>query len=84
MDEDHILVINDQGEEVLAKILLTFEVDSEHKYVILQDPQSEDGALAFRYDQDNLYEVEEGEEFDIVQEVYEAFEEEKEKEKKRS
>lgn len=75
MNENNTLIIIDEnGEEKVMEILLTFEVDEHHKYVLVTDPEDHDDVYPFGYDDDgNLYEIEDPEEFSMCQEVLNTF-----------
>ncbi|MCD8195062.1 MAG: DUF1292 domain-containing protein [Coprobacillus sp.] len=75
MNEDEITISDDEGNEVTFRIYFTYEnEDRGAKYVIFFDEEDEENLYAYRYDDDgNLYEIEDQEEFDEVEEVINTF-----------
>ncbi len=79
-DVQLITLINENNEEEVYEIVLTFENEETGKsYVIIKKPGDEhDEVHAFRYDKSDtdggqLYQIEEDEEWDKVEEVLGAF-----------
>ena len=79
MDLD-TLIIEDNGKEVERKIEFTFESeDYGKKYVFYYDPADDETILCASYDDEgNLYEIEDPEEWKMVQEVFEVFQDDEE------
>lgn len=76
MKEDSIYIIDDQGKEIQMKIYLTFDANDKH-YVVVYEEGNEENLYPFIYDNDgNLYQVENEEELQIIEEVVAAYEEE--------
>lgn len=82
--DNKITIYDEEGNEVEnLEILLEFESD-EQNYVILYDPVEDDGeVMAFKYDKEDqgegkLLPIETDEEWDMVEEVLGAFEDEQE------
>lgn len=76
MDEETIVVIDDEGNEKEFEILFSFDDDTtEKKYVLYYDPSLEEPEVySSIYDEDgNLYPVETQYEFDMIEEVFNAF-----------
>ncbi len=82
-DHDHITLIDEDGNEELFEILLTFESDEfEKSYVLVYPTSSEEEELeifAFSYIEEeggldgNLSQVETDEEWEMIEEVLGAF-----------
>lgn len=82
--DNKIIIYDEQGNEVdNLEILLEFEGD-EQNYVLLYDPNSDDNeVMAFKYNKDDkgegkLLQIEDEAEWDMVEEVLGAFEDEEE------
>ncbi len=76
MTDDEITIIDDDGNEMTYRILFTYDnEDRGCSYVLFFAPESEDEIIALRYDEEgNLFDIESDEEFDEIEEVLEAFE----------
>lgn len=77
-----VTIYDEEGNEVdNLEILLEFEGDGEN-YVLLHDPSSDEGdVMAFKYDKEdkgegNLLPIEDDAEWDMIEEVLGAFEDE--------
>lgn len=81
MDDNKIIVTDDQGKELIFEILFTFDHDG-NKYVLYYDPEQEDGEVfASKYSEDGtLNPIDSKEEWDMVEEVFDSFVLEEEKE----
>jgi len=80
MKDNVIYITDDNGKELEMNILLTFDANDK-QYVLVYQTGNEDDVYPFIYDEDgNLFEVEDAEELEMVQEVLAAYEEEKEQE----
>ena len=76
MKEDSIYIVDDQGKEIQMKIYLTFDANDK-QYVVVYEEGNEDNLYPFIYDNDgNLYQVEDEEELQLIEEVVAAYEEE--------
>ena len=76
MKEDSIYIIDDEGKEVQMKIYLTFDANNK-QYVVVYQEGNEDDLYPFIYDDEgNLYQVEDPEELQLIEEVVAAYEEE--------
>lgn len=76
MKEDSIYIIDDQGKEIQMKIYLTFDANDK-QYVVVYEEGNEENLYPFIYDNDgNLYQVEDEEELQLIEEVVAAYEEE--------
>ena len=78
-----LYITDENGAEKEMEILLTFEPDnSAKKYVLYYDPEVEDGDIfASIYDDEgHLFPIETQEEWDMVEEVLNAFNEEEDDE----
>lgn len=76
MDEETIVVIDDEGNEKEFEILFSFDDETtDKKYVLYYDPALEEPEVySSIYDEDgNLYPVETQYEFDMIEEVFNAF-----------
>ncbi len=79
MDSDKLFVTTDDGQEKEMKIYFTFDSEQFGKqYVLFYDPQDQDGTVfAMSYDDDgNLEAVENEEEWAMIEEMFEVFNEE--------
>jgi len=83
MEEKTFTVIDEEGNEVLYEVVLTFKSDETNKsYVIYKLPgEEEEEVFAAIYDEDakdggNLIQIESDEEWDMVEEVLNTFLEE--------
>ena len=79
LDSKTLYIKDETGKEVPMEILFTFENDQTNKkYVLFFDPKEEDGDIyAYCYDEEgNLSEIETDEEWEMVEEVLGAFDEE--------
>ncbi len=77
MNSDSIFITDENGKEVEMKIYLTFESNYK-KYVVVYTNDNENELFSFIYDDNgNLYQVESKEEMQMINEVIEAYEEEK-------
>ena len=75
-DENTIVVIDQDGKELVMEILFTFDSDQfNKKYVLYFDPKAEEPEVyASSYDDEgNLSLVETDEEWDMIEEVYNTF-----------
>lgn len=76
MKEDSIYIIDDQGKEIQMKIYLTFDANDK-QYVVVYEEGNEENLYPFIYDNNgNLYQVEDEEELQLIEEVVAAYEEE--------
>ena len=85
MDKETMIVVDEQGNEVLYEIVLTFKSDETHKsYVVYKLPGEEnDEVFASSYDETktdggDLKPIETDQEWDMIEEVLGAFVEEEE------
>lgn len=81
MDDKHMIITDDSGQEHEVEILLTFDDEKHGKnYVLFTDPQDPEGnVFAYTYDEDgNLEEVTDEDEFEMCQEVLNTFQDEDE------
>jgi uncharacterized protein YrzB (UPF0473 family) len=83
MDEKTFTVIDDEGNEILYEVVLTFKSDeTEKSYVIYKLPgDDQEEVFAAIYDEDakdggNLIQIETDQEWDMVEEVLNTFLEE--------
>lgn len=83
MDNKYLYVTTDDGRELKFKILFTYHSENFDKdYVTFYDEKDEENVLVYSYDEENnLYEIEDEEEFKELDEVLQAFEEEQNKAK---
>ncbi|MDO4377540.1 MAG: DUF1292 domain-containing protein [Erysipelotrichia bacterium] len=82
MDDNILFITTDDGREMKMEQLFNFYSDQYGKsYVLYVDPQKDDGQVyAMSFDEDkNLYAVETEEEWDMIEEVFEAWNDEQQK-----
>lgn len=77
--DEKLYVIDENGKELAMQILFTFDNEEFGKsYVLFFDPNDPDNIYASSYDDEgNLNLVEDQDEWDMVNEVLEAFQDEK-------
>lgn len=76
MDENNLTIINDDGSETVMEILFTFENEEYDKqYVLYIDPEDDSGQVfVSNYTEEGeLFSIEDEEEWDMVEEVFQAF-----------
>jgi len=84
MEDKTLRVIDEQGNEVDYEIVLTFKSDQTKKsYVVYKEPGDSDEVYAASYDETetdggNLNPIETDEEWDIIEEVLDTFQQEEE------
>ncbi|MBQ1531591.1 MAG: DUF1292 domain-containing protein [Solobacterium sp.] len=80
MDNTQLTIIDENGNEYVMQILLTFDDDKNNHFVLVYDPEDEEGNVyAYLYDDEgNLNEVEDPDMVEMCAEVLSAFEEEEE------
>ena len=82
MIDNKIFISDEDGNEYSLNIFFTFETD-EKKYVIVYNEEDEESLYPFIYDDEgNLIEIEDEDEFNMVQEVLLAYLEENQQWKK--
>lgn len=75
-DSKELVVIDENGNEKVMEILFTFDNEQKNcSYVIYHDPNDEEGTVyASIYDEEgHLFEVEDESEWEMINEVFEAF-----------
>lgn len=78
--ENEMIVTDENGDEKVMNILFTYENEQRHKsYVFLYEKGDEDNVLAFIYNENDksLDEIEDDEEYSEVEEVFNAYIEDK-------
>ena len=77
IDEKKIVIEDGEGNEYEMEILFTYHNDERNKdYVFFYDPKDPDNVIPMIYDEDgNLSEIEDDEEYDEVEEVFNAYQE---------
>lgn len=77
-DEKQITIRDEEGNEHLMEILFTYEHDERgKKYVFLYNKETPEDVICMEYnDKGELFEVESDEEYEEVEEVFNAFMEE--------
>ena len=80
IDDKQITIRDDEGNEHLMEILFTYEHDERgKKYVFMYSKESPEDIIAMEYnDNGELFEIESDEEYEEVEEVFNAFMEENE------
>ena len=76
INEDEIIISDETGKEKVMKILFTYENEERGKnYVFVYEEGNEDDVMAFIYDEEtkSLEEIEDDEEYNEVEEVFNAF-----------
>lgn len=75
MNEKEIIIVDEDGVEVRYEILFTYEnEDRGCQYVLYYDPNDPEQIYAAKYnDNHELFEVEDEEEWDEIQEVFNTF-----------
>lgn len=77
MSENSIFITDENGKEVEMKIYLTFDANNK-KYVVVYSDNNQEELLSFIYDDDGkLFQIEDENEFNMVNEVISAYEEKK-------
>ena len=79
-DEKQITIRDEEGNEHLMEILFTYEHDErDKKYVFLYTKDNPEDVIAMEYnDNGELFEIESDEEYEEVEEVFNAFMDEQE------
>lgn len=84
MDGKQLFITDEQGNEIEFEIILTFESpETKKKYVIYQELGDTDEVMAAVYEEEkdgsgSLIDIETEEEFDMIQDVLDAFYDEEE------
>ena len=76
LNDKQMIITLDNGEEVLLNILFTYENEARKKtYVFVYEDEHEDDVMAYIYDENthSLSEIEDDDEFDEVEEVFNTF-----------
>ena len=76
MEENKLTVVNEDGTETVMDILFTFENEEYDKqYVLYVDPKDDSGQVfvSSYTDEGELFTVEDEDEWDMVEEVFQAF-----------
>lgn len=78
MDEKQITIQDNDGNKHLMEILFTYEhPERNKKYVFLYEKDNPDEIIAMEYNDDGeLFEIESDEEYEEVEEIFNAFTEE--------
>ena len=77
-NDDEMIITDEDGNEKVMKILFTYENEERGKsYVFLYEKDDEENVMAFSYDEESksLSEIEDDEEYNEVEEVFNAFNE---------
>ena len=75
-NDKQMIITLDNGEEVLLNILFTYENEARKKtYVFVYEDEHEDDVMAYIYDENthSLSEIEDDDEYDEVEEVFNTF-----------
>lgn len=80
LKDNQIIIEDDEGQEHLMEILFTYEHEERNKkYVFFYDPNNEEEVLVMSYnDEGELFPVDDDEEYEEIEEVFNAFEEDPE------
>ena len=76
LNDKQMIITLDNGEEVLLNILFTYENEArKKKYVFVYEDEHEDDVMAYIYDENShsLSEIEDDDEYDEVEEVFNTF-----------
>ena len=76
LNDKQMIITLDNGEEVLLNILFTYENEVRKKtYVFVYEDEHEDDVMAYIYDENShsLSEIEDDDEYDEVEEVFNTF-----------
>ena len=76
MDENNEIIVYDgEGKEHHLKVLFTYDHEERKtSYVFFYDPNKEEDILCMKYDEDgNLFEIEDEDEYDEMEEVLNAY-----------
>lgn len=76
LNDKQMIIALDNGEEVLLNILFTYENEARKKtYVFVYEDEHEDDVMAYIYDENShsLSEIEDDDEYDEVEEVFNTF-----------
>lgn len=75
LDANHMVIVNEDGEEIEVEVLLTFEPDDSNKrFVLIVDPENEDNVFPFIYNENGeLEEVSDPDEMRMCEEVLNTF-----------
>lgn len=78
--DNQIIIQDDNGNEHLCEILFTYEHEERNKkYVFFFDPNEEDNVMVMSYtDNGELFPIEDDEEYDEIEEVFNAYQEDPE------
>ena len=74
--DNQILISDDDGSEQLMEILFTYENEERgKKYVFFYSLEDEENVICMSYDEESgeLFDIEDEEEYDEVEEVFEAY-----------
>ncbi len=80
LDEKQIIIVDEDGTENRFEILFTFVADETNiQYVLYYDPEDPENIMASRYSDDGkLEEIDSEEEWDMVEEVLNTFQDDPE------
>ncbi|MCR5332897.1 MAG: DUF1292 domain-containing protein [Bacilli bacterium] len=76
LNDEEMIITDENGNEKVMNILFTYENEERGKsYVFLYEKNDEENVLPFAYDEQShsLSEIEDDEEYDEVEEVFNAF-----------
>lgn len=75
LENNKMIITEDDGNQKEMEILFTFEDDEENNFVLVTDPEDEEGEVyPFLYNDDGeLSPVEDPKQWEMVQEVFLAF-----------
>ncbi|CAM3667024.1 DUF1292 domain-containing protein [Erysipelothrix urinaevulpis] len=76
MEENQLVVINDDGTEIVMEILFTFDNEEyDKKYVLYVDPNDESGQVfvSSYTEEGELFNIEDEQEWEMIEEVFQAF-----------
>lgn len=78
--DNQIIIEDDDGQEHLMEILFTYEHEERgKKYVFFFDPNNDEDVLVMSYnDEGELFPVDDDEEYEEIEEVFNAFQEDPE------
>ena len=76
--ENVIVIETDDGKQIEFRVLFTYHSENYNKdYVYIYEDKNPDNLLVYSYDEEhNIYEIEDDEEFEELEEVLQAYEDE--------
>jgi len=74
MDDNQICIVDEQGQERIYRIVLTYDYKEKNYCIVNSDNEDDEEAYVFVYDEGgNLFPVENEEELEVATQVLEGF-----------